>query len=169
MILDSRTLQSTPESGAHGGYDGAKRRKGSKVHAAVDTLGHLLALHVTAASEQDRAQVERLAEEVQQITGDHVELAYVDQEYTGEAAADAAQKHGIQLEVVKHTQAKRSFVLLPRRCVVERSFARPRVFAVWPETMNPSPLPSPASTTSSSPASRLANSSSYSTEVNYRV
>ena len=93
------------------------------MHAAVDTLGHLLALHVTDASEQDRAQVERLAEEVHQITGDHVELAYVDQGYTGEAAADAAQKHGIQLEVVKHTQAKRSFVLLPRRWVVERSFA----------------------------------------------
>jgi transposase len=78
MIVDSRTLQSTPESGARAGYDGAKRRKGSKVHAAVDTLGHLLALHVTAASEQDRAQVERLAEEVQQITGRSVELAYVD-------------------------------------------------------------------------------------------
>ena len=56
-ILDSRTLRSTPESGARGGYDGAKRKKGSKVHAAVDTLGHLLALRVTPASEQDRAQV----------------------------------------------------------------------------------------------------------------
>ncbi len=123
MILDSRTLQSTPESGGRGGYDGAKRRKGSKVHAAVDTLGHLLSLHVTAASEQDRAQVERLAEEVQQITGESVELAYVDQGYTGETAADAAEKHGIQLEVVKHTEAKRGFVLLPRRWVVERSFA----------------------------------------------
>jgi transposase len=123
MILDSRTLQSTPESGARAGYDGAKRRKGSKVHAAVDTLGHLLALHVTAASEQDRAQVERLAAEVQQITGDRVELAYVDQGYTGEAAEEAAARHGIQMQVVKHTQAKRGFVLLPRRWVVERSFA----------------------------------------------
>src|SRR5687768_1983828 len=56
-ILDSRTLRSTPESGARGGYDGAKRKKGSKVHAAVDTLGHLLALRVTPADEQDRAQV----------------------------------------------------------------------------------------------------------------
>ena len=121
MIVDSRTLQSTPESGARAGYDGAKRRKGSKVHAAVDTLGHLLALHVTAASEQDRAQVERLAEEVQQITGRSVELAYVDQGYTGQAAADAAVQHGIQ--VVKHTEAKQGFVLLPRRWVVERSFA----------------------------------------------
>jgi hypothetical protein len=86
MVLDSRTLQSTPESGSRAGYDGAKRRKGSKVHAAVDTLGHLLALHVTAADEQDRAQVERLAKQVQQITGDTVALAYVDQGYTGERA-----------------------------------------------------------------------------------
>jgi transposase len=123
MIVDSRTLQSTPESGARAGYDGAKRRKGSKVHAAVDTLGHLLALHVTAASEQDRAQVERLAEEVQQITGRTVQLAYVDQGYTGQTAADAAAQHGIQVQVVKHTKAKRGFVLLPRRWVVERSFA----------------------------------------------
>jgi transposase len=123
MILDSRTLQSTPESGARAGYDGAKRRKGSKVRAAVDTLGHLLALHVTAATEQDRAQVERLAEEVQRITEQNVELAYVDQGYTGETAFQAAQKHGIRLEVVKHTKARRGFVLLPRRWVVERSFA----------------------------------------------
>lgn len=123
MILDSRTVQSTPESGARAGYDGAKRRKGSKVHAAVDTLGHLLALHVTAADEQDRAQVGVLAEAVQQITGEHVELAYVDQGYTGERAAEAAEGHRIQLEVVKHTEAKRGFVLLPRRWVVERSFA----------------------------------------------
>lgn len=82
VVLDSRTLQSTPESGARAGYDGAKRRKGAKVHAAVDTLGHLLALHVTAADEQDRAQVEQLAQAVQQITGDTVELAYVDQALT---------------------------------------------------------------------------------------
>ena len=94
MVVDSRTLQSTPESGARGGYDGAKRRKGSKVHAAVDTLGHLLALHVTAANEQDRAQVEKLAQQVQRITGDHVELAYVDQGYTGEASESAAARHG---------------------------------------------------------------------------
>jgi transposase len=123
MVLDSRTLQSTPESGARAGYDGAKRRKGSKVHAAVDTLGHLLALHVTAANEQDREQVGELTRQVQEVTGEHVELAFVDQGYTGENAAVAAAMHGIQLEVVKHTEAKRGFVLLPRRWVVERSFA----------------------------------------------
>lgn len=121
-ILDSRTLQSTPESGARGGYDGAKRRKGTKVHMAVDTLGHLLALHVTPADEQDRAQVGVLASQIQQVTGENVSLAWVDQGYTGQAAVEAAQQHGIQLEVVKLPEAKKGFVLLPRRWVVERSF-----------------------------------------------
>jgi transposase len=121
-IIDSRTLQSTPESGGRSGYDGAKRRKGSKVHLAVDTLGHLLALCVTAADEQDRAQVSELAKRVQEETGETVEIAFVDQGYTGENAADAAQEHGIKLEVVKLPTAKRGFVLLPRRWVVERSF-----------------------------------------------
>src|SRR6266852_5125639 len=83
-VIDSRTLRSTPESGARAGYDGAKRKRGSKVHMAVDTLGHLLALHVTPA--------------------------------------DAARAQGIKLHVVKLPEAKRGFVLLPRRWVVERSF-----------------------------------------------
>ncbi len=122
-ILDSRTLQSTPESGARAGYDGAKRKKGSKVHAAVDTLGHLLALRVTPADAQDRAQVATLAEAVQAAAGQTVEVAFVDQGYTGEAAAAEAAAHGIQLEVVRLPEAKRGFVLLPRRWVVERSFA----------------------------------------------
>ena|SRR5215217_293479 len=113
VILDSRTLRSSPESGHRAGYDGAKRKKGSKVHAAVDTLGHLLALHVTPASEQDQAQVEELAEAVQEATGESVELAYVDQGYTGEEPAEAAEEHGIRLEVVKRPEAKRGFVLPP--------------------------------------------------------
>ena len=123
MVIDSRTLQSTPESGQRAGYDGAKRRKGSKVHAAVDTLGHLLALTVTPANEQDRAQVAELVAKVQQVTGDSVEIAYADQGYTGEGPRQAAAEHGVTWVVVKHTQAKRGFVLLPRRWVVERSFA----------------------------------------------
>ncbi|GHO61136.1 hypothetical protein KSC_000280 [Ktedonobacter sp. SOSP1-52] len=122
-ILDSRTLQSTPESGGYAGYDGAKRRKGSKVHVAVDTLGHLLALLVTPANEQDRAQVSELAQTIQEVTGSHIEIAFVDQGYTGDAPAQAAQDQGIRLEVVKLPETKRGFVLLPRRWVVERSFA----------------------------------------------
>ena len=123
VVLDSRTLRSTPESGGRASYDGAKRKKGSKIHIAVDTLGHLLAAHVTSASEQDRAQVGELSKAVQDATGQSVELAYVDQGYTGAAPAAEAESHGIQLEVVKLAEAKRGFVLLPRRWVVERSFA----------------------------------------------
>src|SRR5215468_7765681 len=98
-ILDSRTLQSSPESGHRAGYDGAKRKRGSKVHIAVDTAGQLLALRVTAANEQDRAQVEALVAQVQEVTGENVEIAFVDQGYTGAQAAQDAAQHGIQLEV----------------------------------------------------------------------
>ena len=122
-IVDSRTLQSSPESGHRAGYDGAKRKRGSKVHIAVDTLGHLLALRVTAANEQDRARVQALAEQVQVVTGAMVEIAFVDQGYTGEQAVQGAAQPGIKLEVVKLPEAKKGFVLLPRRWVVERSLA----------------------------------------------
>ncbi|MCA1683861.1 MAG: IS5 family transposase, partial [Actinobacteria bacterium] len=122
-VLDSRTVQSTPESGARAGYDGHKRKRGTKVHAAVDTLGHLLALVVTPANAQDRAQVAELAAAVQAATDEAVEVAFVDQGYTGEAPAAEAEARGIRLEVVKLPAAKRGFVLLPRRWVVERSFA----------------------------------------------
>ena len=121
-IFDSRTLQSSPESGQRAAYDGAKRKKGSKTHIAVDTLGHLLALYVTPANQQDRAQVEELARQVQEVTDQSVEVAFVDQGYTGDEPAQAAQQQGIQLQVIKLPEAKKGFVLLPRRWVVERSF-----------------------------------------------
>jgi transposase len=109
---------------------------------AVDTLGHLLVLHVTPANEQDHDQVEQLAARVQEVTDQSVELAYVDQGDTGDCPAEAAETHGIALEVVKLPEAKKGFVLLPRRWVVERSFgwmARfrrlPRDYERLPETL----------------------------------
>lgn len=122
VIFDARTLQSTPESGSRAGYDGGKRKKGSKVHAAVDTLGNLLALTITAGNEQERSQVAALSQQIQQVTGGTVEVAFVDQGYTGATAAEQARESEIELEVVKHHEAKRGFVLLPRRWVVERTF-----------------------------------------------
>ncbi len=64
----------------------------------------------------------KLAEDVKAATGDSVELAFVDQGYAGEQPAQDAGAHGIELSVVKLPEAKRGFVLLPRRWVVERSF-----------------------------------------------
>lgn len=100
----------------------AAAAQGAEVHLVVDILGHLLALHVTPANNQDRAQVCELAAAVQEATGETVELAYVDQGYTGETPRKTAAAHGIALEVVKLPDVKRGFVLLPRRWVVERDF-----------------------------------------------
>ncbi len=90
-VFDGRTMQSTVESGSRAGYDGSQRRKGSKVHMAVDTLGNLLALHVTPADQPERDQVAVLSQEVQAVTGGSVEWAFVDPGSTGDDAdADAA-------------------------------------------------------------------------------
>ena len=121
-IMDGRTPQSTPESGGRAGCDGARKKKGSKVHVAVDAMGNLPASKVTAADEQERGQVAELAARVREVTGGTVEIGFVDQCYTGENAARQAGGHGIKLEVVKHTEARKGFVLLPRRWVVERTF-----------------------------------------------
>jgi transposase len=122
VCLDSRTLQPTPESDARAGRGGAKRRKGSKVHTAADTLGHLMALTVTPADQGDRAQLHDFAQQIQHGTGNTIELAYVDLGDTGPATAEVAQQHGIRLDAVKRPMAKRGFIALPRRWVVERSF-----------------------------------------------
>ena len=121
-IIDSRTLQSTPESGARAGFDAAKRRKGTKVHLAVDTLGYPLAVQASAANEQDRDHVASLVEQVQDETGGTVELAYADQGYTGDKAAQAADAEGIELVVVKKAKGQQGLIVLPKRWVVERSF-----------------------------------------------
>ena len=122
-IYDGQTLQGTIESGNRAGYDGHKKKNGSKIHVAVDSLGYLLGIVVTPADEQERAQVAELSRQVQEVTGKSVKLAWVDQGYTGPAAEAAAQQHGIALEVVKLPDAKKGFVLLPHRWIVERSFS----------------------------------------------
>lgn len=132
-IFDGRTVQSSVESGERAGYDGNKRRKGSKVHLAVDTLGYLLSLVVTPANEQERAQVAELCQAVQEVTGQSIKVAFVDQGYTGEDAKESAKEEGIRLKVVKHKEAKKGFVLLPKRWVCEMAplFARVERSIAW--------------------------------------
>ena len=93
------------------------------MHLAVDTLGHLLALHVTPADAQDRAQVGRLAAAVQAETGERWSWPSSTRATPAPRPPTRRPAHGIDLEVVKLPEAKRGFVLLPRRWVVERSFA----------------------------------------------
>ena len=169
MILDSRTLQSTPESGARGGYDGAKRRKRSKVHAAVDTLGHLLALHVTAADEQDRVHVGALAEAVQQVTGEHVELAYVDQGYTGEIAAESAAQHGSNSKSSSIPSLNVASCHCPDDGWWNAALHGRHAFGGWPETIYGSPKHLPRCTTWHSPSSCSVTSAVPSRKVNNRL
>ena len=122
-IVDSRTLRSSPESGERAGYDGAKRKRGSKLHLAVDTMGHVLALHVTPANADDRAEVGRLLDAAQEAAQGTLEVAFADQGYNGEKAAAAATEQGVELVIVRLPEAKRGFVLLPVRWVAERSLA----------------------------------------------
>jgi len=90
---------------------------------AVDTLGHLLAVLTSPANEQDRAQVFDLCLDVQEVTGVKVEVAFADQGYTGQDTAQQAAAAGVELIVVKRPEATKGFILLPKRWVVERSFA----------------------------------------------
>ncbi len=71
----------------------------------------------------DRAEIGRLAEAIQEATDENVAVAFVDQGYTGSKPAAAAEAYAIELQVVKLHEAKRSFILLPKRWIVERSFA----------------------------------------------
>lgn len=89
----------------------------------MDTLGHVLAILTSPANEQDRAQVFDLCLEVQETTGAQVEVAFVDQGYTGVQTALDATQAGVELVVVKRPEATKGFILLPKQWVVERSLA----------------------------------------------
>ena len=116
-------MRGTPESGHRAAYNGHKAQKGSKLHAVVDTLGNLLALCVTAGNVDDRVPVEQLCEQVRVLSGENVRVMYADQAYNGEQVLDDAEFQGIDLVVVNRPEGSRGFVLLPKRWVVERSFA----------------------------------------------
>ena len=92
------------------------RRSSRPFGLIVGAAGH-------PANEEYRAQVDQLAAQAQDVTGETAKVALVGQGDTGDLPAQAAQAHGIQLEVVRFPGAKKGLVLLPRRWVVERSFA----------------------------------------------
>ena len=121
-ILDSRTLRSTPESGPRGGYDGHKGKKGSKVHAAVDTLGQLLALRVSPANEDDREEVKNSPRRYSKRPG-RTSSSLTSIKDTRARASGARRRtwHPARSGQAQGGQAR--LRLLPRRWVVERDFA----------------------------------------------
>ena len=153
VILDGKTLRGTPESGHRAGYDGHKRTKGSKIHAAVDTLGHLLALRVTPANAQERAQVGALADAVQEATGNTVELAWVDQGYTGEDPAEEAAAGGLTSPSSACRRRRRASCCCPGAGWWSAPSPGRPASAGWPKTMNGCPKRSRDCISSPLPAS----------------
>ncbi|WUD63498.1 IS5 family transposase (plasmid) [Nocardia sp. NBC_00511] len=122
-IIDSQTVRAAETVGAATrGWDAAKKMNGRKRHIIVDTLGLLLVVHVTAANIQDRdgarAALTRLRELFTAIM-----LVWADGAYSGHLVGWAHQKLALTLEIVRRSEPLTSFVVLPRRWLVERSLA----------------------------------------------
>lgn len=120
MIIDARTVPTSSNvAEADQGYDAGKRTKGRKQHIAIDTLGLLLAVVVTAASVQDTNGGKHVVDEVA-AAHPSVSTGWVDSGYKTKFLEHAAAA-GITLEVVSKQEGQKGFAVLPRRWVVERT------------------------------------------------
>ena len=122
-ILDSQSVKSDGHGGQVG-FDAGKNIKGRKRHILVDTLGLILGVCVTPASCPEREGGRKV---LQQVGGWFTRLrkVWADGGYSGENFAQWACDHwpGLEVEIVKRSEATKGFAVLPRRWVVERTFA----------------------------------------------
>jgi len=119
--IDSQSVKASEWSGVRG-FDGGKRIKGKKRHLLVDTLGLVLAIVVTTACIQDRDGAKLLFSELKGFCK-KLRLIWVDGAYRGELVDWVANHFRFRLKPVLRPKEAKGFVLLPRRWVVERSFA----------------------------------------------
>ena len=133
-IIDSQSAKTTGVGGPGRGYDGGKRVKGRKRHILVDVMGLVLAACVHAADVQDREGARLLIERMGPNDAASLQLVWADQGYTGAFAQWLHAARGWSLEVVRHPlrqawrygyedRPRHRFRVLPRRWVVERTFA----------------------------------------------
>lgn len=133
-VIDSQSAKSAGAGGPERGYDGAKRVKGRKRHLLVDTTGLVLLACVHGADVQDRAGARRLVEIGRPSELPRMQLVWADRGYTGAFAHWLRDARGWRLEVVRHPERHlwrygleerpaHTFRVLPRRWVVERTFA----------------------------------------------
>jgi transposase len=121
-IIDSQTVRSAGLA-AEAGYDAGKKTKGRKRFIMVDTLGHVLATHVTPADCPEREGAKQMLEKSLCHHG-WLRKLWVDGGFSGEDFANHVKelRAVMDVEVVKRSDTARGFVVLPRRWVVERTF-----------------------------------------------
>ena len=132
-VLDSQVVKTTGVGGPERGYDGAKRLSGRKRHLLVDTGGLVLSARVHAASLHDRDGAQGLLTDELKKELPQLELVWADGAYTNEFRRWAEEERGWRVEVPYHRNRQlwrygleekpRGFRVLPRRWVVERTFA----------------------------------------------
>jgi transposase len=122
-IIDSQSVRgadTVPRTSR--GWDNGKKVGGRKRHIATDTLGLLLVVLVTAANVQDRDAAHRLLATLRERFGT-IRLTWADAGYTGRLVTWAHQVLRLAVTIVKRSEDTHRFVVLPRRWVVERTFA----------------------------------------------